>query len=107
MFEEKTVFDVKRELDAGDPGGLSDREAKQRLSIYGKNELQEKKPPSVLKRLIGQFMDPLIYVLLAAGVISVLLGEQGDAAIIAAVVLLNAAGGSGTGKERRRKRWIP
>ena len=47
MFEEKTVFDVKRELDAGDPGGLSDREAKQRLSIYGKNELQEKKPPSV------------------------------------------------------------
>ncbi len=27
MFEEKTVFDVKRELDAGDPGGLSDREA--------------------------------------------------------------------------------
>ena len=91
MFEEKTVFDVKRELDAGDPGGLSDREAKRRLSIYGKNELQEKKPPSVLKRLIGQFMDPLIYVLLAAGVISVLLGEQGDAAIIAAVVLLNAA----------------
>ena len=93
MFEEKTVFDVKRELDAGDPGGLSDREAKRRLSIYGKNELQEKKPPSVLKRLIGQFMDPLIYVLLAAGVISVLLGEQGDAAIIAAVVLLNAAVG--------------
>ena len=38
-------------------------------------------------------MDPLIYVLLAAGVISVLLGEQGDAAIIAAVVLLNAAVG--------------
>ena len=93
MFEEKTVFDVKRELDAGDPGGLSDREAKRRLSIYGKNELQEKKPPAVLKRLIGQFMDPLIYVLLAAGVISVLLGEQGDAAIIAAVVLLNAAVG--------------
>ena len=88
MFEEKTVFDVKRELDAGDPGGLSDREAKQRLSIYGKNELQEKKPPSVLKRLIGQFMDPLIYVLLAAGVISVLLGEQGDAAIIAELLVL-------------------
>ena len=36
MFEEKTVFDVKRELDAGDPGGLSDREAQRRLSIYGK-----------------------------------------------------------------------
>lgn len=73
--------------------GLSVREAEKRLSIYGKNELEEKKPPSVLQRFIGQFMDPLIYVLLAAGVISVLLGEQGDAAIIAAVVLLNAAVG--------------
>lgn len=71
----------------------SGHEAEKRLSIYGKNELEEKKPPSVLQRLIGQFMDPLIYVLLAAGVISVLLGEQGDAAIIAAVVLLNAAVG--------------
>ena len=73
--------------------GLSVREAEKRLSIYGKNELEEKKPPSVLQRFIGQFMDPLIYVLLVAGVISVLLGEKGDAAIIAAVVLLNAAVG--------------
>ncbi|MFQ8776753.1 MAG: HAD-IC family P-type ATPase [Roseburia sp.] len=38
-------------------------------------------------------MDPLIYVLLAAGGISVFLGERGDAVIIAAVVLLNATVG--------------
>ena len=76
-----------------DEKGLSTREAEKRLSIYGKNELEEKKNPSVLCRFIGQFMDPLIYVLLAAGVISILLGEQGDAVIIAAVVLLNAAVG--------------
>lgn len=76
-----------------DEGGLTSREAEKRLSIYGKNELEEKKAPSVIQRFIAQFMDPLIYVLLAAGVISILLGEQGDAAIIAAVVLLNAAVG--------------
>ena len=91
-FEEMSVFETRKVLNAGDDG-LPAHEAEKRLSIYGKNELEEKKPPSVLQRLIGQFMDPLIYVLLAAGVISVLLGEQGDAAIIAAVVLLNAAVG--------------
>ncbi len=91
-FEEMPVFETRKVLNAG-VNGLSVREAEKRLSIYGKNELEEKKPPSVLQRFIGQFMDPLIYVLLAAGVISVLLGEQGDAAIIAAVVLLNAAVG--------------
>jgi len=91
-FEEMPVFETRKVLNAG-VNGLSGREAEKRLSIYGKNELAEKKPPSVIQRFIGQFMDPLIYVLLAAGVISVLLGEQGDAAIIAAVVLLNAAVG--------------
>lgn len=91
-FEEMSVFEARKELNTGDDG-LPVREAEKRLSIYGKNELEEKKPPSVLQRFIGQFMDPLIYVLLAAGVISVFLGEQGDAAIIAAVVLLNAAVG--------------
>jgi Cation transport ATPase len=38
-------------------------------------------------------MDPLIYVLAAAGVISVFLGEIGDACIIAAVAALNGAVG--------------
>lgn len=87
-----SVFETRKVLNAGDDG-LPVREAERRISIYGKNELEEKKPPSVLQRFIGQFMDPLIYVLLAAGVISIFLGEQGDAVIIAAVVLLNAAVG--------------
>lgn len=72
---------------------MSGKEATKRLREYGRNELEEKRPPSVAERMLSQLMDPLIYVLLAAGGISVFLGERGDAVIIAAVVLLNATVG--------------
>ena len=49
--------------------------------------------PAFFSRLLSQFMDPLIYVLAAAGVISVFLGEIGDACIVAAVAALNGAVG--------------
>ena len=91
-FEKITILDTGKCLNTG-ADGLPGHEAEKRFSIYGENELGQKKSPSVCRRFIAQFMDPLIYVLLAAGVISVLLGERGDAAIIAGVVLLNAAVG--------------
>lgn len=45
-FEEMSVFETRKVLNAGDDG-LPAHEAEKRLSIYGKNELEEKKPPSV------------------------------------------------------------
>lgn len=93
MFEEKTIAETKRLLNSVDNGGLSGAEAQRRLKKYGPNELAEQKGPGFFMRLLSQFMDPLIYVLMAAGVISVFLGEVGDACIIAAVVLLNGAVG--------------
>ena len=86
-------FETKMLLGSSDDGGLSGKEATKRLREYGRNELEEKRPPSVAERMLSQLMDPLIYVLLAAGGISVFLGERGDAVIIAAVVLLNATVG--------------
>ena len=87
-FERCSVFETKMLLGSSDDGGLSGKEATKRLREYGRNELEEKRPPSVAERMLSQLMDPLIYVLLAAGGISVFLGERGDAVIIAAVVLL-------------------
>lgn len=92
-FERCSVFETKMLLGSSDDGGLSGKEATKRLREYGRNELEEKRPPSVAERMLSQLMDPLIYVLLAAGGISVFLGERGDAVIIAAVVLLNATVG--------------
>lgn len=93
MFEQKTIAETKRLLKAEDYGGLSDREAERRLAEYGPNELAEHGKKPLIRRILEQFMDPLIYVLVAAGVISVILGEVEDAAIIAAVVCVNGAVG--------------
>ena len=77
-FETKTTEETGRLLHSTDPGGLSAEEARKRLEQYGPNRLQEPEQPGFFSRLLSQFMDPLIYVLAAAGVISVFLGEIRD-----------------------------
>lgn len=93
MFEQKSIEETKRLLDLQNTGGLTAAEAGKRMQVYGSNELAEHGRKSLAARVLAQFMDPLIYVLMAAGAISIFLGEYGDAGIIAAVVMLNAAVG--------------
>lgn len=93
MFEQKTVSETKKILGAGKSTGLTEAEAAARLVQTGPNELAAQKKKSFSGRLLEQFMDPLIYVLAAAGAVSVILGEYGDAMIIAAVVCLNGTVG--------------
>jgi P-type Ca2+ transporter type 2C len=73
--------------------GLSSEEAARRLEIYGPNALAAKKGKSLFLRVLEQFQDFLIYILLAAAVISILLGEASDAIIILFVVVINAVVG--------------
>ena len=70
--------------------GLSAQEAGQRLAEDGRNELREGKRISPLKILLGQFESLIIWILIAAGVISGVLGEVVDAMAILAIVVLNA-----------------
>lgn len=93
MYSEKTIAETEKVLHADRQNGLSEKEAKRRRAEYGPNELAADPGKSFFARVLAQFMDPLIYVLVAAGAISVFLGETGDACIIAAVVLLNATVG--------------
>lgn len=77
------------------PAGLSSAEAEQRLAKYGKNKLAEAKKETLLHKLLGQFTDPMILILIAAAVISgvtaVLQNESfADVIIIMAVVIINA-----------------
>jgi Ca2+-transporting ATPase len=71
-------------------GGLSSSEAEQRLEQYGPNELIEKGAKSPLAILLDQLRDPLVLLLLAAAVVSAILGEYSDVVVIVAIVLLNA-----------------
>lgn len=76
--------------------GLSEKEAKLRLTRYGYNELSGKKPRSLLSRFAEQFSDFMILILLGAAFISFLsslLEGKADFAeplIILIIVVLNA-----------------
>ena len=70
--------------------GLSASEAAQRLAANGPNELKEGKRISPLQIFLGQFKSLIIWILIAAGVISGVLGEVVDAIAILAIVVLNA-----------------
>ena len=74
--------------------GLDPEEVAIRLKEYGRNTLPSKKPPGIAEIVIHQFKSPLIYILLIAGVISLLLDDIKDAAFIFLVVIINAVIGT-------------
>ncbi|GAA0682177.1 cation-transporting P-type ATPase [Marinobacterium maritimum] len=71
--------------------GLSSAEAAGRLEAHGPNRLPEAARRSPLIRILLQFHNILIYVLLGSAVITAILGHLADTLVILAVVLINAA----------------
>ncbi|HAP32678.1 MAG TPA: hypothetical protein DCQ14_06480 [Firmicutes bacterium] len=71
------------------PEGLTDEQAAERLSRYGKNEL-ELKTRGALVRFLLQFHNPLLYILMVAALVALLLGKTLDMSVILAVVLATA-----------------
>jgi magnesium-transporting ATPase (P-type) len=74
--------------------GLSGQQARERQLEFGPNALPAKTPPTLLVIFLYQFLSPLIYILLAAGVVSIVIGDAKDAGFIFGVVLLNAVLGA-------------
>ncbi len=72
------------------PNGLGHGEAAARLQRYGRNALPAAEPPGIGVVFLHQFTSPLIYVLLAAALVSLAIQEWSDAGFICAVLLLNA-----------------
>jgi Ca2+-transporting ATPase len=80
---------VLLELGSGH-AGLTDTEAGARLLKYGQNILKSKKKTPPVLIFLQQFLSPLIYVLLAAAIISIIAGHFIDAWVVLGVLLLNA-----------------
>jgi Ca2+-transporting ATPase len=70
--------------------GLSAAEAARRQAAYGPNELREAPAPSIWARLLEQFKSFVVLILIAASVLSLVLGDYLEAGAIMAIVLLNA-----------------
>lgn len=69
--------------------GLTENEVKKRQARFGLNKLPEEKPFSRLTIFLGQFRSPLIYILITAGIITLILQDFSDAIIIFGAVFLN------------------
>lgn len=69
--------------------GLTSGEARKRLQKYGDNVLPERPPPSNLRIFLSQLKSPLVYILIVAGVVTLILGEIPDTLIITFAVLIN------------------
>jgi Ca2+-transporting ATPase len=89
--------EVASSLGVDPASGLSSAEAAERLANVGPNRLDPAAQVPAWRKLLAQFADPLIYLLLAAIVISVvawaLEGAQGvpfEAIVIAVIVIANA-----------------
>ena len=85
--ESLNYFNVSKE-------GLSSRQAKENLSYYGFNELNQKKKKSVVQVFFSQFRDLLIFILIAAGIISMLSNNVESTIVIFSVIILNAVLGT-------------
>ncbi|MPZ51649.1 MAG: HAD-IC family P-type ATPase [Acidimicrobiia bacterium] len=90
--------DVVAELDSDSSRGLSSSEARDRLEKYGPNELLVTEPVPTWRKILAQFADPLIYLLIGAVVISLVVwlleGSEGvpfEAIVILVIIILNAA----------------
>ncbi len=82
--------EVLKKIEVDPEKGLSPDEAKKRLEEYGPNELPKEKKRSPLMRFIKQFDNVLIYILIAAAVVTALMEHWIDTWVILAVVLINA-----------------
>src|SRR4029450_2917696 len=98
--------DVAPALGADVRQGLTSVEAASRLRRHGSNELDAETDVPVWRKVLRQFADPLIYLLLGAVVVSlvawVIEGSEGvpfEAIVIVVIVVLNA--GLGYGEEAR------
>jgi magnesium-transporting ATPase (P-type) len=74
--------------------GIDGEEAARRLAVHGPNVLPKPKAPSLALVYLRQFQSPLIYILVAATVVSLVIGEWLDALFIFVVLQLNAAIGT-------------
>src|SRR3972149_2222931 len=99
-----SVESVAAALSSDLAAGLSRAEAAGRLAAAGPNLLPEAGPPGALRLLLHQFASILVYVLLAAALVSLFLGDILEAASILVIAVLNAA--LGFAQEYRAERAL-
>lgn len=87
MWHTKSADDTFKELKSG-TGGLTETQARERITEYGPNELKEQGGRSPWKILFEQFTATMVLILIAAGVLALALGDTLEAVAIFSIVVL-------------------
>jgi len=82
--------EVVRLLGSDRERGLSTPEIQRRLAEYGRNILPQKKAKGIFALFLEQFRDFLVLILIAATIVSLVVGETTDALVIIAILIINA-----------------
>ncbi len=90
QWHERSPIDVAQDLKTDLEMGLADTDVAQRQEHYGFNELKGKAGKSPILRFLMEFNQPLIYILLIAGIVTLLLQDWVDAGVILGVMFINA-----------------
>ncbi|MES2853951.1 MAG: cation-translocating P-type ATPase [Bacteroidota bacterium] len=75
------------------PSGIDDITASERLCEHGKNQIEDKKKKTILQMVLSQLSDFMILILIAAAIISGIIGDVTDTIIILAIIIINAVVG--------------
>jgi len=86
----KSKEEILSELNTNLNSGLTKNEVNLRLEKYGSNDLKEEDKKSFFSKIVAQFSDFLILILIGAAIISFAVGESKDAVVIIAIVMVNA-----------------
>jgi len=88
-----TNEEIYNELKTSDKG-INYIEVEKRLKFYGENKLPEGKKVTIWEIILHQLLNPLIFILIAAAIASLAIGEGKDAIFIFLVILINSALGT-------------
>lgn len=90
MYSDEPIHKIISHFNTDITNGLSSKAAEELLSKNGKNKLIAKKKKTLLELFLSQINDVMIYILIAAALISTFVGEVSDSIIIVIVILINA-----------------
>ncbi len=90
QWERLSVSEVVAAFKSNLTAGLTQPEVAERQERFGANQLTPQKKTSAWMRFLQQFNQPLLYILIGAGLVTLLLQEWVDAGVIFGVVLINA-----------------
>ena len=85
----KSSNDILEEL-SSKKDGLNEKEVTKRLEKYGFNEIEAKKPKTILEMVIDGLKDKMILILLLASILSFILGELAEGVVILTIIFINS-----------------